>query len=251
MRSERARRPAYLLTGLLRCGACGGGCSMISAQHYGCSNARNRATCDNRLVIRRDVLETSVLEGLKNHLMHPDLVKTFIAEYHTELNRLMAERERAGDLWSTQLNQVARQIRAIIDAIKEGIRTPSMQEELLALEVRKVELEARFAEKPQPMPRLHPNLAEIYRKKVARLREELNREETRVQAAGALRDLIEAVRLVPENGKLEIELVGELAAILSLCEEQRGGTKNPRRRAAGVQETMVAGTGFEPVTFRL
>ena len=251
MRSERARRPAYLLTGLLRCGACGGGCSMVSAQHYGCSNARNRATCDNRLVIRRDALETSVLEGLKSHLMHPDLVKAFIAEYHTELNRLMAESERAGELWCTELNQVARQIRAIIDAIKEGIRTRSMQEELLALEARKVELETRIAEKPKPIPRLHPNLAEIYRQKVARLRDELAREETHVQAAGALRDLIECVRLVPENGKLEIELVGELAAILSLCEEQRSGIRNPRRRAAGVQETMVAGAGFEPVTFRL
>jgi hypothetical protein len=99
------------------------------------------------------VLETSVLEGLKSHLMHPDLVKAFIAEYHTELNRLMAESERTSELWCTELNQVARQIRAIIDAIKEGIRTPSMQEELLALEARKIELEARIAERPQPIYR--------------------------------------------------------------------------------------------------
>ena len=36
------------------------------------------------LTIRRDVLEESILVGLKSNLMHPDLVKEFIAEYHRE-----------------------------------------------------------------------------------------------------------------------------------------------------------------------
>ncbi len=72
IRSERARRPTYLLSGLLKCGDCGGGVSKISVHHYGCSNARNRGTCENRLTIRRDVLEESVLVGLKKRLMHPD-----------------------------------------------------------------------------------------------------------------------------------------------------------------------------------
>jgi len=34
--------PVYLLSNLLRCGACGGGFSKVSLHHYGCSNARNR-----------------------------------------------------------------------------------------------------------------------------------------------------------------------------------------------------------------
>ena len=40
VRSERARRPNYLLSGLLKCGSCGGGFSKISQSHYGCSTAR-------------------------------------------------------------------------------------------------------------------------------------------------------------------------------------------------------------------
>jgi site-specific DNA recombinase len=91
--SEKARRPAHLLSGLLCCGVCGGGFSMVSAAHYGCSTARNKGTCSNRLAIRRDVLEASVLDGLKVHLMAPTMVKEFIAEYHAELNRLMAGRD--------------------------------------------------------------------------------------------------------------------------------------------------------------
>jgi site-specific DNA recombinase len=42
IRPEQARRPAYLLSGLLKCGVCGGGFSKVSQKHYGCSNARNR-----------------------------------------------------------------------------------------------------------------------------------------------------------------------------------------------------------------
>ncbi|MGV4878757.1 recombinase family protein, partial [Acetobacter indonesiensis] len=51
------QRPTHLLTGLIKCGCCGGGFSMISKSHLGCSTARNKGTCDNRLTLRRDVLE--------------------------------------------------------------------------------------------------------------------------------------------------------------------------------------------------
>ena len=41
------RRPRFLLSGLMRCGVCGGGYSKISAHLFGCSMARNKGTCDN------------------------------------------------------------------------------------------------------------------------------------------------------------------------------------------------------------
>jgi DNA invertase Pin-like site-specific DNA recombinase len=245
IRPEQARRPVYLLSGLLKCGSCGGGFSKVSEKHYGCSNARTRGTCQNRITIRREVIEASVLSGLKTHLMHPDLVKEFIAEYHREINRANAERQAAQEGRKEELARVERQIRAIIEAIKEGLRTPAMKDELLALESRKVELTTALAEPPAPPIRLHPNLAEIYRDKVAHLHEELNRPELHTEASVAIRSLIEEVRLVPENGRLEIELRGALAGILALT-----GNK-PRRDGRGVQVTLVAGVGFEPTSFRL
>ncbi len=88
-------------------------------------------------------------------------------------------------------------------------------------------------------PRLHPGLAEIYRKKVERLREELNRNELRSEATEAIRGLIEEIRLLPEDGRLEIELVGSLPEILAFA------NGHPRRIApTGVQITMVAGEGY-------
>ena len=73
--------------------------------------------------------------------------------------------------------------------------------------------------------------------------------ETITEANGAIRQLIEAVRLVPKRGSLQVELYGELAALLKLGEEPK--TKHPLAETEGVQVTMVAGAGFEPTTFGL
>jgi site-specific DNA recombinase len=237
LRPEKARQPVYLLSGLLKCGVCGGGFSKVSQQHYGCSTARDRGTCSNSLTIRRDVVEASVLSGLKTHLMHPDLVKEFITEYHCELNRLNAGREAIHARQKDELIRAERQIQAIVEAIKDGMRTPAMKDELVLLENRKQELANAVAAAPAPAVRLHPNLAQIYRDKVARLHEELNRPELREEASAAIRSLIEEVRLVPTDGKLEIELAGALAGILALT------SNNPRRVGRGLQVTLVAGKG--------
>jgi hypothetical protein len=65
-------------------------------------------------------------------------------------------------------------------------------------------------------PLLHPNLAEVYRRKVAGLHEALADDTTRTEAMELIRSLVEAVILVPDNGKLRVEVRGELAAILAL-----------------------------------
>jgi hypothetical protein len=67
------RRPRYLFSGLMRCGSCGGGFAKISTHHFGCSTARNQGTCANRLTIRRDRLEATVLDACKRALNDPQL----------------------------------------------------------------------------------------------------------------------------------------------------------------------------------
>ena len=98
-------------------------------------------------------------------------------------------------------------------------------------------------------PRLHPNLAALYRRKVADLHRALNAAETRAEAAEALRGLIDEIVLVPEGGSLQLELRGDLAAILALAMD----AQEPPRVGGLLPEsiTLVAGVGFEPTTFRL
>ena len=59
--------------------------------------------------------------------------------------------------------------------------------------------------------------------------------------------MIQTIRLIPQNEELEIELVGEIAGILTIGKENR-----PRPGGAGSRQiTLVAGAGFEPAAFRL
>ena len=50
-----------------------------------------------------------------------------------------------------------------------------------------------------------------------------------------IRELIDEIRLVPEDGKLRAELYGELAALINLANE------HPRSKGTGAQVTLVAG----------
>jgi site-specific DNA recombinase len=59
------------------------------------------------------------------------------------------------------------------------------------------------------------------------------------------------VVLKPEDGNLAIDLRGQLASMLELCV----GAETQKASAGVTEEVLqiklVAGTGFEPVTFRL
>ena len=56
-----------------------------------------------------------------------------------------------------------------------------------------------------------------------------------------LRSMIQTIRLVPENGELTIELIGELAGILAVTSE-----KSPRLCGpGGRQVTLVAGARYQ------
>ncbi len=174
-----------------------------------------------------------------------ELVTAFADEFRREVNRQRAEQDHSRDRSARDLEKVEREIRRLIEAIKSGVPGAAVKDEMTALEARRVELTAMLESAPPPMPRLHPNLAELYRQKIMNLAEALNEEDTRLEAAECLRELIEEIRLVPKSGKLQVELYGELAALLNLA------NKHPRSKETGVQITLVAGVGFEPTTFRL
>ena len=97
-------------------------------------------------------------------------------------------------------------------------------------------IEQELATEPPPPVRLHPNLAEVYRKQIENLTEALNAEETRQEAGEIIRGLIDEIRLVPDGDELRIHLKGELAEMLALSTNQKPGSRGP-----GLKTTLVAG----------
>jgi site-specific DNA recombinase len=232
------RRARHLLTGKAYCGLCHGPLASIGADHLACSWARRSGICANRSSVRRHLLEDIILEALKHQLMAPDLVAEFIEEFHREVNRRRqgAELERAAA--ESELAAVTRKLNGLIDAIAEGFRAPGLQQRLDDLEARKAELEVRLTA-PAPSPvRLHPNLAQVYREKVANLHSALADPELRTEALDLIRGLIERVELYPAEDGFRIELVGEIANIVTLS----AGAESVGSELGRASVKVVAGT---------
>ncbi len=250
---NQRRRARYLLSGLTRCGKCGGGYSMISAELLGCSSARNKGTCSNRRNIRRDELERRVLTALHSHLMDPALFAEFCIEFTRELNQIRMEGSASIEVAKAEAKKIDHDLDMMVDMmlrLGSGASSDRLNAKMVKLEDRQRELRAFLAEAKEPPALLHPEMAGYYRRQVSSLHEILGSgsEAERMKAMEVLRSLVSAIVLSPTDDGLEIDLQGDLAGILAIA----NNAKNPGAFASGVSQLMlVAGTGFEPVTFRL
>lgn len=263
------KRPRYLFSGLMSCGVCGGGIVNINAVRVGCANARNKATCTNRQTMRRDTLEAIVLDGLREHLMEPELFALFCDEYTRHMNALRIEATAALAGYRSELAKVTRDIERLISAILDGVGGAQVKDRMAALEARKEELERLLSEQDEPVTLLHPNMAAHYRQEVAKLHSALTDEKHRVEAVEIIRSLVDRIVLtLDKDGKrktMAVDLQGHLAGILSLAAQtkkppQEGGSSKSMKLVAGRRSAfdrlpestkLVAGVGFEPTTFRL
>ncbi len=251
------RRAGHLLTQKVFCGACGGVMTNIGRDYLACATARKQGLCSNGGGIRRQELEALVQDALRSRMMAPDLVAELIEEFTTEWNRAVAVNSAGRDASVRELAGVERKLSGLIDALADGFRAPGLQDKLSALEAKRAVLTAKLEAPAPATPRLHPNLAQIYRDKVERLGDALKATPDSQEAIDAIRALIDRVVLTPlPTGRgFEIELIGEIAAMVAL-----GLTDGGKGRAANLASDpglfersikVVAGTGFEPVTFRL
>src|SRR5262249_14773752 len=126
------------------------------------------------------------------------------------------------------------------EAIKARVPGAAIKDEMTALEAGRNDLLDQLKAAPPPVPRLHPNVAAVYREKIISLREALNTEGTRTEAAECIRGLIEEIRLVPEKGRLRIELSGQLATLINLTNQypRSGGTRVPATLVAGARNHL-------------
>jgi uncharacterized membrane protein YccC len=125
--------------------------------------------------------------------MHPDFVAEFIREFHAEINRQRRDAELSLGLKRRELEETCRRLDGLIEAIADGFRAPRRQAKLDELEQSKAKLQSQIDGAPTPSTRLHPNLAELYRKKVASLQDALVDPATKTEALEILRGLIDRV----------------------------------------------------------
>jgi site-specific DNA recombinase len=194
---NRAHRREFPLSGLLVCGCCGGGYSIMAKDRYGCATHRCKGTRDNARPILRQRVEHRILAGLKERMLAPDLVAEFVRVFAEET----AEAQRQAALLQSrvdgQLTDIECRLEGVLRAIENGAWSETLRQRLRELETRNATLLLRREEvsKATTAIRLHPNAADIYRSKVADLEASLNAPDIRAEASDALRALVERVVL--------------------------------------------------------
>src|SRR5690606_15573737 len=109
---------------------------------YGCSNARNKGTCENRLTVRQDEIEGLVLTALQSRLMDPVLLAEFCDEYTSFRNRLRSEKNASLNAATAELEKLARQKAKLIQAITDGVPGGEVKDDFIRIAARREELES-------------------------------------------------------------------------------------------------------------
>jgi site-specific DNA recombinase len=251
-RFNQFRRPKYLFSGLTKCGACGAGFNVYSRELLGCFGAHGRGTCDNRLTISRLEVESRVLHALQEKLMRKDFFEEFCREFTKEINRLRMERRAGQTSAKRELARLEARRKKLVESIMDGVPARQVKDELIAIGERRDELERQLTSVDEPAPLLHAAMADLYRMKVEQLAAALQGEETRLEASEIVRGLIDSIVLIPAEGRLKIELRGNLAAMLTVAQNAKRSPESGDLFApARMPVQLVAGAGFEPATFGL
>ena len=245
-----ARRPQYLFSGLSKCGVCGAGFIMAGRNRLACFGAREKGTCSNRLTIRRDEVEARILKALQDKLLNQELFEEFCDEFTREMNRLRMEHRASLSTAEREIERIEARRKKLVESIMEGVPASEVKDELNANAARREELKSKLAAADEPPPLLHPEMARIYHAKVTELARALQDTDSRSEASEALRGLVEAIVLTPDQDgeTLQIELRGNLAAMLGATVQTK---RSPESDDLSLQVSLVAGAGFEPATFGL
>ena len=250
------RKPRFLLTGLVKCGCCGGGFSTVGKDRFGCSNSRNKgkSVCSNRTGITRQELESRILTILSERLMDPELVKVFAAEYIAERNRLAASHVDDRTARKKELAKLIRDQDTLVNALLMGTPPERIKAKMEQLETRQKQLEKELAKAPAPSStvRIHPKMADTYHDRIRALITGLSEPDRESEAREAIRGLIEKIVATPvatggKRSTLDLTLYGDLAGILSLSlsADRLSGQQKTSCEQEVVQsaEFLVAGAG--------
>lgn len=243
---HKRRMPRRLFSGLLQCGVCGGSFTVLGEGRIGCSNHRERASCTNGKKLSAERIENAVLEGLKVHLLTPDMIKTFIDYVRRDLAE--APKDTLTVSPKAELQQIDQQIGNLVAAIEAGGHLSALVARLSDLESRKATLmSVPTLEKTRtPIQLPDPALSQIYQGKVDELRNSLTAvPETQVRASSALRSLINRIEIFPIEGKgsAKLKVTGNIAAITGL---NLNGHKTAVSMVAGARSTHPTSMRWPP-----
>jgi site-specific DNA recombinase len=149
--ANRIESSEYLVSGLLKCGLCGGNLVIISGRggkwaRYGCSQHWNRGSCNNDLTINRQVAEQALLDDL-DRAVNKNAAMEFVFE---ELRKMLVSAFNEGPSSGMELQARKGQVEAELDrltaAIRQGVPAKTLRKALADGERELAQLSAKLDE---------------------------------------------------------------------------------------------------------
>lgn len=118
---NQSHRARYLLNGLLRCGCCGGGFTIIGKDRYGCyrRKTQGKQECANTRTVSRQKLEDRVLARLRQGVVTP----AFAARFAAEVERLTLEGAQHIDGRKGTIQAILAKVDAAIERLLDRLET--------------------------------------------------------------------------------------------------------------------------------
>jgi site-specific DNA recombinase len=246
-----ARRGKYLLSGLVKCGVCGGPYIISNRFSLRCATNRSRgpAICPNGVMVPRLRLERAVLEAVRAHLYTPEALAALVAQVR---EALMARAKRAAQARARgETDRRLRALEAEIEHVKRAVaagKATAMLLEMLEERVRERDaLRAAAAEAASAtdlwarLERVLARLPELITGYLEDLETLLAAEEVD-RGRDILSALVEEVHLHPlaSNGAgpaVEAEVRGDVRRVLRLVARTRGSETRGGGRWLGEEDS--------------
>ena len=245
--AAHARRPPRPLSGLLRCGSCGGGMASLGVANgrarLQCSTYRESGACSNSRKISRNAVEDAVFAGLRDELMQPAAIAEYVKVYNAERRRLAKGNGERVTKLARRDAEIGRELDRLVDAIAKGRGdVDSLLTRIDGLEKERRDTKAALATAgtATEIITLHPASIERYAADVNRLAD-LAAEKSDFAESDELitilRRLVDAVVIhaAPGTGDFSVEVKGRLA-------ELTGSDAFPSRSKGGVNGGSERGT---------
>ena len=129
-------QPTHLLSGALKCGACGGALGLVSGKgsgYYGCLNA-SRHSCENRVLISRRRLEDKVLGVLREQVLRPEVLAAVYERTAKKIKEQFAHVPEELRLKRLELNRAETRVHNFIEFIASGRATGALSDALAEAE---------------------------------------------------------------------------------------------------------------------
>ena len=232
--------PTHLLSGALKCGACGGAIALVSGKgsgYYGCANAM-RQSCQNKVLIARKRLEDKFLETLNVEVLKPELLEEVYARTAEKIKEHFSGLLEELRLKRIELNRAETRVHNFVEFIASGRATPALADALAQAEqqVKELTLDVAGMDAAKDRAFTPPPKAWIV-DRVAKLQSLLAQRTE--QSALALRRLTGPVTLTPEKPEVgrayfrvhcKVDSLNLLVAEdgSNLLQLRRGRDSNPR-----------------------